>query len=297
MADTKISALTSATTPLAGTELVPLVQSATTKKVTVDNLTAGRAISAASLTVTGDVTVDTNTLKVDSTNNRVGVGTASPATTLEVQASASPIIRVGDGVRHVQLRGGSTTQGPSVGTWYGGDFDIYTNSALVGRWSTTGNLTNYSGNIVIGTSGKGIDFSAAGGTVLDDYEEGSWTPVVTGSTSAGTGTYTIQRATYTKIGNIVAFTIHIVWSAHTGTGTIRVSLPFTAATPAAGGVYYPFSVVGNTLTAPASTTIAAMGFSTLSYMNIYSVSLTPVNPSALAMDTSAGFYINGTYEV
>ena len=37
-----------------------------------------------SLTVTGDVTVDTNTLKVDSTNNRVGIGTASPTQVLDV---------------------------------------------------------------------------------------------------------------------------------------------------------------------------------------------------------------------
>ena len=44
----------------------------------------GGAVSAlSSLTVSGDLTVDTNTLKVDSTNNRVGVGTASPAYTLD----------------------------------------------------------------------------------------------------------------------------------------------------------------------------------------------------------------------
>jgi len=46
MADTKISALTAATTPLAGTEVLPIVQSGTTKKVSVADLTAGRAITA-----------------------------------------------------------------------------------------------------------------------------------------------------------------------------------------------------------------------------------------------------------
>lgn len=46
MADSKISALTAATTPLAGTEVVPLVQSGTTKKVTVSDLTAGRVTEA-----------------------------------------------------------------------------------------------------------------------------------------------------------------------------------------------------------------------------------------------------------
>jgi hypothetical protein len=38
-----------------------------------------------SLTVSGDVTVDTSTLKVDATNNRVGIGTASPGYTLDVR--------------------------------------------------------------------------------------------------------------------------------------------------------------------------------------------------------------------
>ena len=46
MANTKISALTSATTPLAGTEVLPVVQSSTTKQVSVANLTAGRVVSA-----------------------------------------------------------------------------------------------------------------------------------------------------------------------------------------------------------------------------------------------------------
>lgn len=53
MADLKISQLTSSTTPLAGTEDLPIVQSGATKKVSVANLTAGRAVSAASLALTG----------------------------------------------------------------------------------------------------------------------------------------------------------------------------------------------------------------------------------------------------
>jgi len=41
-------------------------------------------ISSSGLTASGDLTVDTTTLKVDSTNNRVGIGTASPANSLHV---------------------------------------------------------------------------------------------------------------------------------------------------------------------------------------------------------------------
>jgi hypothetical protein len=52
MADVKISALPAATTPLGGTEVLPIVQSSTTKKVSIADVTAGRAVSASSLTLT-----------------------------------------------------------------------------------------------------------------------------------------------------------------------------------------------------------------------------------------------------
>jgi hypothetical protein len=52
MADTKISALPASTTPLAGTEVLPIVQSGVTRQVSVANLTAGRAVSATELTLT-----------------------------------------------------------------------------------------------------------------------------------------------------------------------------------------------------------------------------------------------------
>jgi hypothetical protein len=52
MADKKISALTGATTPLAGTEVLPIVQSGATVKVAVSDLTAGRSVSALGMTLT-----------------------------------------------------------------------------------------------------------------------------------------------------------------------------------------------------------------------------------------------------
>lgn len=53
MADKKISALPASTTPLAGTEVLPIVQSGVTKQVSVANLTDGRAITATKFTPTG----------------------------------------------------------------------------------------------------------------------------------------------------------------------------------------------------------------------------------------------------
>lgn len=61
MADKKISALTAASTPLAGTEVLPIVQSGATVKVSVANLTDGRAMSASSLTTPNGKMVSAST--------------------------------------------------------------------------------------------------------------------------------------------------------------------------------------------------------------------------------------------
>ena len=79
-------------------------------------------------------------------------------------------------------------------------------------------------------AGAGITFNGdtAAANELDDYEEGTWTPVVEGTSTAGTGTYIIQSGNYTKIGNRVLLSARVRWSAHTGTGSIFISgLPFT----------------------------------------------------------------------
>jgi hypothetical protein len=144
MADAKISALTGATTPLAGTEEIPVVQGGATRKVSIANLTTGRALSATELTL------------------------------------------------------------------------------------TTGNL--------IVSNGKGIDFSATPGTgtseLLDDYEEGDWTPTLT-STGATFG-YSVQNGKYTKVGRQVFVTADIYMNAGAG-GTLTnaltiATLPFAADT-------------------------------------------------------------------
>lgn len=68
---------------------------------------------------------------------------------------------------------------------------------------------------------------------LDDYEEGTFTPIISGTSTAGAGTYTAQVGRYTKIGRVVNFTINIIWTAHTGTGNTEITgLPFSSANTA-----------------------------------------------------------------
>ena len=64
--------------------------------LTVGNLQSlnvlGNITGQGTTTLTGDLTVDTSTLKVDATNNRVGIGTASPTAQLELSAGAPTLI-------------------------------------------------------------------------------------------------------------------------------------------------------------------------------------------------------------
>tara|TARA_R110000868_G_scaffold82348_1_gene232590 strand:+ start:176 stop:1522 length:1347 start_codon:yes stop_codon:yes gene_type:complete len=98
MADVKITALGILTAADPINDAIPIVDvsdpsmaaSGTTKRISINNilsssptasgaLTVTGLVTAGSATITGDLTVDTSTLKVDSTNDRVGIGTASPA--------------------------------------------------------------------------------------------------------------------------------------------------------------------------------------------------------------------------
>ena len=77
-------------------------------------------VSAASATVTGDLTVDTSTLKVDSTNNRVGIGSASPLSDLSVESSIGGVLTLstsdttgtsGDSIGKIDFYSGDTSTG------------------------------------------------------------------------------------------------------------------------------------------------------------------------------------------
>lgn len=100
MADKKISQLTTATTPLDGTEVLPIVQSGNTVKVPVASLTLGRNVSVSTLTITGS-TIPTNGLYLATTNvlcvstggeervrvdatGRVGVNTDTPMSLVDI---------------------------------------------------------------------------------------------------------------------------------------------------------------------------------------------------------------------
>jgi hypothetical protein len=220
MADKKISALTAATTPLAGTEVLPIVQSSTTKQVSVANLTAGRDISTTGITVssnTGNIELNWAT---GSTHKVGSTFSTSFFTGMRVDADTRNTDIVSfdaSGIGNVRIRTGTTE----------------TTRLNV---DPTGNVTVSTGNLVIGTSGKGIDFSATSGTgtseLFSDYEEGTWAPTI--SSATGVCTFSSSAGFYTKIGRMVYVNWRVTFStdASVGTSTLTIGgLPFTSAAP------------------------------------------------------------------
>ena len=268
MADLKISALTASTTPLAGTEVLPIVQSSTTKQVSVANLTAGRAVSALSidagnLQLSGNTFATTNTngnftiqpngtgyinyYGVDKTNgNEVGQLTLRSTDAYAIDKGGSIAFwgkynSSGDYAAFARVYGAKETAADGAFTGY---FAVATSPGGTPterfKVGSSGDVTVSTGNLVIGTSGKGIDFSATSGTgtseLLADYEEGTWTPIFLPETNSFTSiTYNTQSGRYTKIGRVVYFDFSLRTASLTiGTATdgLRISgLPLIVYSP------------------------------------------------------------------
>ena len=105
---------------------------------------------------------------------------------------------------------------------------------------TTGDMTIHDGDLVIGTSGHGIDFSATGDSagstsdeILADYEKGSWTPVFSDASSSGNtaSSYNVQKGWYARMGDLVNVFMRISNATFSGFNTSHAvfitGLPFT----------------------------------------------------------------------
>lgn len=145
------------------------------------------------------------------------------------------------------------------------------------------------------TMQRGIIFPAsqvvsADPNALDDSERGSFTPSVEGTTAAGSGTYTFRGGRYTKIGNKVFFELIASWTAHTGTGNIKISgLPFASIVGSWGPVV---SIHADSLTF--SGALSATIPNGQVYLNLATIT-TNAASGAVAMDTSATLNIAGHY--
>ena len=189
-----------------------------------------RALTATDGTFTGDLTVDTNTLKVDAANNRVGIGTTSVDAALHTEVSSgNTIAKFENTISTAGTLGEVVFAAPNRPAFR---FNMQTSNDTNGflnydnaEWKFFGDNGSGSaeerlrlnssndvflpdGNLIL-ASGHGIDFSATGSgddstgqtvqaELLNDYEHGLWTPTVNGDT-----TYHHQYGMYQKIGRQV----------------------------------------------------------------------------------------------
>ena len=182
---------------------------------------------------TSDLTTNTR-LTIDS-NGNVGIGTSAPTTKLMVVANdgasgglAASVIRQGGAAGN----NGLVVDVTNTPDQYIADFRL-ANSSIA---RVTANGLTFNGD-------------TAAANALDDYEEGTFTPTVAGSSTAGTATYSFQEGKYTKIGRQVSCQIDLGYSSGTGTGNLRISgLPFADATLANPAVTIGY-LDGITLTA------------------------------------------------
>ena len=184
-------------------------------------------------------TAGTTAVTVDASQN-VGIGTTSPAYKLDVSSGTNTYLRA---ISTVASDAGwyfSNTARSWI-TFVNGADGAYrwydaTASAERARIPSTGGIQSVNsisvGNATPTTSGAGITFPATqsastDANTLDDYEEGTWTPVI--SSSSGTLTSYTSSGKYTKIGRsvTVSFIAEIVTTG-TASGTMRIdSFPFT----------------------------------------------------------------------
>jgi hypothetical protein len=182
-----------------------------------------------------------------------------------------------------------------------------TGGTVVGNITVTGNVSlNYLTATSLGvagatpnTSGGGITFPAtqvpsANTNTLDDYKEGTFTPTIIGTTTSGTGTYTRQVGTYTKIGNLVNYSISLIWTNHTGTGNISISgLPITTGATN----WSPCSLKYDNLTLSSSNILTAWTANNSTTVDIFNYPIGGGSSSSVPMDTNAEITVSGFYFV
>lgn len=194
MADVKISGLPAATTPLAGTEVLPIVQSSTTKKVSVDNLTVQNVRSNANTGILQIVGPAAGTTRVMTTPdaNFTAARTDAGQTFTGAQVFSSTI----NGASTISV-GGATPAASGAGITF-----------------------------------PASQSASSDANTLDDYEEGTFqttvTPSGTGSITLSTSS---DLLAYTKIGQMVTVTGRLEVSSYSlPTGSaVYIALPFAVA--------------------------------------------------------------------
>jgi hypothetical protein len=245
---------------------------------------------------TGQTTYTDGQLLIgNSTGNTLTKATLTAGTNVTITNAAGAITIAASGGGGGSP-GGSTTQVQynNAGA-FGGISGVTTDGTRITHATTLS-----VGGATPSTSGSGITFPAtqsasSDANTLDDYEEGTFSPTIVGTSTAGTATYNARVASYTKIGRFVQFEIYMYYSNGTGTGDLRISnLPFTAngTTYSAVTVAYP-----NSLALSASNVVTAWIAVNTASIEFYQYPVGGGGSTPVAYDVSAEFMLTGTYTI
>jgi hypothetical protein len=175
------------------------------------------------------------------------------------------------------------------------------NNVLATAPTLVDDVTYSTGNIIQGTAAKGVNFTAntpaAGVTsqLLNWYEQGTFTPVVQGSTTAGTASYSVQIGQYTRIGNRVLFNLRIVYTGGTGTGNLRVGgLPFTSNSAMAGAAV---NIIAENIAATANNVFVSVVAVNATYVGIDQLPTGGGGATAVPYDGAGDITVAGQYFV
>jgi hypothetical protein len=290
MADLKISQLTGASTPLAGTEVLPIVQSSSTKKVAVSDLTAGRTVAMRNADLTGGAAVINIGATADNTYHYVRtIDNDGQAIYFGNDNAAGSFFGAGAYGRVLYSEGAKPLK-------------VFVNGAYRAEYDTSGNYKLDTGNLVQGTAGKGINFTAntnaPGMTseLLNWYEEGTFTPSLVPGTS-GSITLTTAAAKYTRIGRAVTVTgICEVSSVSSPVGALLLQgLPFTNSADASSRSAAAIYATG--LAAGATTSIVGRIIPSESQIRIEKFSAGSASAMAGDVQTNTIIQFNLTYFV
>jgi len=174
--------------------------------------------------------ITTGSARIDGTLSAVDITSSTLAGAVAASTlTSSSTVTLSSTTQTITIGSGQTT-GPIL---IGGT--TATGTITVGQSSGTQSV-NISGAPIVLTKGQ-LQFPAtqnasANANTLDDYEEGTFTPTLTGSSSNPVYTASLTEGRYTKIGRLVNFSILIIVTgvSSQGSGTIQISgLPFTNA--------------------------------------------------------------------
>ena len=183
-----------------------LIWNSTTSKINQYNGSAWQDITIAGISSSADATAITI-----NSSEQVGIG-KTPVNTLDVNHSGGAIVKLWRDSSSGYLQ--FDTDGTSAHIKNGGGSIKFKTGGDTVRASVTDN------GICFGT-----DTAAA--NALDDYEEGTWTP------APGSGTWTVNSATYTKVGRMGTCNFHLT-STSAVASTDFTGLPFTPSIEAGG---------------------------------------------------------------